>query len=159
MTPLENEQRSRGGETRAGNQSESDRKFLAMLAASRRPLANDVNMSDQQLLGALREMSQSRRWLFCAIVGADGRTIRSTLDDKTILQRIPMVGGAIGFIGLTTFGTPKKGSRGPSIQVYSKPLKKGTGVTERLDKIGRKLVADAITLLELPKPEQLGTEV
>jgi hypothetical protein len=158
MTPLHNDQRSAGGATRAENQTDTDRKFLAMLAASRRPLANDVSMSDQQVVDALKNLDQSRRWLFCAIVGADGRTIRASLDEKTILHRLQLVGGAIGFIGLTVFGTPRKGGRGPSIQVYSKPLKKGTAVTEKLDRIGRKVTAEVIMSLSLDNPK-LDTEV
>src|SRR5882672_8343206 len=105
MAPLQDAQRKQGGEARAENQSASDRRFLAMLAASRRPLKNDVKMNDAELLAAFKEMSKGgpggagRPWLYFAIVVPDGRTIRSVLDDQTILKRLKQGGGAIGFMG------------------------------------------------------------
>jgi hypothetical protein len=154
MVPLQDTQRKQGGEARAENQSASARKFLATLAASRRPLKNDVKMSDDELLRAFKKMSKAGpgidgRWLYFAIVVPDGRTIRSVLDDQTILKRLKLGGGAIGFMGLTIFGDPHKGGRAPSIQVYYKPLKKGTAVIEKLERAGRNVAAAVIANLRL----------
>jgi hypothetical protein len=163
MTPLQDDQRRQGGETRAENQSKSDRQFLATLAAYRRPLQNDAKIADDdELLRMFREESKGgpgggRRWIMFLIVGSDGRTIRSTLDDATILKRLKLVGGAIGFMGVTVFGDPLKGNRAPSLQVYSRPLKKGTGVIEKLDKVGRQVTAAIITSLP-PMKGAIATE-
>jgi len=92
------------------------------------------------------------------IVGADGRTIRIQLGDGEIRKRLKLVGGAIGFMGVTTFGSPdpNKG-RNPSIQVYYKPLKKGNGVVETLKKVSGDVVR---SLLGRLRPvEWLDTEV
>jgi hypothetical protein len=158
MTPLQDEQRSLGGATRAENQSEFDRKFLATMAASRRPLKNDVKMTDDELINEFRKLSKrgpgdGRPWIICVIVGADGRTIRSTLSDETIRERLKLVRGAIGFLGLTVFGSALKGNRAPSLQVYYRPLKKGTDVIETLDKVSREVMAFAVTKL---KPIEAG---
>ena len=163
MTPLQDAQRSQGGATRAGNQTKSDRKFLATLAASRRPLLKDVKMSEDELLRAFRELGKAgpggdRKWLICVIVGEDGRTIRSTLDDKTILNRLKLVKGAIGFMGVTVFGDPQKGSGSTSIQVYYRPLKAGTNVIEKLDKAKRAVMAAVIKALQ-PIDTAIKTEV
>lgn len=163
MTPLQDAQRRQGGEARAENQSDADRKFLATLAASRRPLKNDVKMTDDELLRTFREMSKGgpgggRPWLIFLIVGADTRTIRSELDDKTILHRLKLVGGAIGFMGVTIFGSTNKGSRAPSIQVYYKPLKAGTTVIEKLDKASRAVTAAMMTAIR-PVEGAIKTEV
>jgi hypothetical protein len=163
---LQDAQRRQGGEARAKNQSDSDKRFLATLAASRRPLKNDATYlgDPARLLAEFRTLSKvgpggdgDRPWLIFLIVGADGRTIRSTLDDKTILHHLKLVGGAIGFMGLTIFGTPQKASRAPSIQVYYKPLKAGTGTIEKLDKASRAVTAAVITAI---KPvDTIKTEV
>jgi hypothetical protein len=165
MMVLQDAQRRQGGDARANNQSDSDRKFLATLAASRRPLRNDAKMTEDELLKTFREMSKGgpggggdRKWIIFLIVGADGRTIRSTLDDKTILQRLKIVGGAIGFMGLTVFGSPNKGSRAPSIQVYYKPLKAGNAVIEKLDKASRAVTAAVIAAIK-PLEGSIETEV
>lgn len=155
---LQDAQRSRGGETRASNQSETDRKFLATLAASRRPLKNDVKLSDDELIRVFREMSEAgpgvdRKWIIFLIVGRDGRTIRSSLPDKTIRERLKIIGGAIGFMGVTIFGTPQKDSRAPSIQVYYKPLKRGTAVIDALDKASRDLVTAIIPRMKLSEKD------
>ena len=162
MTPLQDDQRKQGGETRAENQSKSDRQFLATLAAYRRPLQNDVKITnDEELLRMFREESKGgpggRPWIMFFIVGADGRTIRSALDDATILKRLKLVGGAIGFMGVTFFGDPLKGNRAPSIQVYSRPLKKGTAVIEKLDRVKRRVTAGIIATLP-PMTEAIDTE-
>lgn len=147
MVPLQDAQRRQGGNARAGNQSSSDREFLAKLAASRRPLLHDVKfMDDDELLRTFHAFAESpgpngRPWLTMLIVGADGRTIRIQLGDSEIRKRLKLVGGAIGFMGVTTFGSPdpNKG-RNPSIQVYYKPLKKGNGVVEKLKKVSGEVV-------------------
>jgi hypothetical protein len=163
MTPLQDAQRRQGGEARAENQSDADRKFLATLAASRRPLKNDVKMSDDELLRTFREMSKGgpgggRQWLSFHIVVADGRTIRSTLDDKTVIHRLKLGRGAIGFMGVTFFGSSQKGSRAPSVQVFYKPLKAGTDVIEKLDKAGRAVTAAVIAAIK-PVETAINTEV
>lgn len=162
MTPLENTQRSQGGKNRAKNQSDEDKHFLATLAASRRPLLHDVKMSDDELLRRFRDMSkggpsEGRQWLIFLIVGADGRTIGSRLPDETIRRRLKLVGGAIGFMGVTIFGSPHKG-RWPSFQVYYKPLKKGTRVIEILDKASRAVTASVISRIQ-PIETAIDTEV
>jgi len=161
MTPLEHDEQKRGGQARADNQTDADRKFLATLAASRRPLLHDVKLSDDELLRRFREMSkggpEGRRWLIFLLVGADGRTIRSSLPDETIRRRLKQVGSVIGFMGVTIFGSPDKG-RAPSIQIYYKPLKKGTTVIEKLDKVSREVMASMITSIP-PVEKAIKTEV
>lgn len=163
MTPLQDDQRRQGGEARAENQSKSDRQFLATLAAYRRPLQNDVKIADDsELLKMFREESKGgpggRRWIMFLIVGADGRTIRSALDDATILKQLKLVGGAIGFMGVTVFGDPLKGNRAPSIQVYSRPLKRGHQIIEKLNRVTRKVTAGIIAAMP-PMTEAIDTEV
>lgn len=161
MTPLENDEQKLGGQTRAANQTGADRKFLATLAASRRPLLHDVKLSDDELLSRFREMSkggpEGRRWLIFLIVGADGRTIRSSLPDETVRKRLKQISPVIGFMGVTIFGSADKG-RAPSIQIYYKPLKKGTSVIEKLDKVSRAVMASMITSIP-PVTAAIKTEV
>jgi hypothetical protein len=164
MTPLQDVQRRRGGQARAANQSESDRKFLATLAASRRPLRHDVRMTEDELLRAFHALSKEGpggglRWIIFLIVGADGRTVRSTLDDKTIRQRLKLIRGAIGFMGVTVFGSPRPGGRLPSIQVYYKPLKAGNEVIEALDEASRAVVASILPAIGVPSDVKIKTEV
>jgi hypothetical protein len=158
---LQNAQQRLGGQTRSDNQSEAGRKFLATLAASRRPLLHDVKMTNDELLRAFRSLSKEdpngRPWIILVIVGADGRTIRSTLSDEIVLHRLKLVGGAIGFMGLTIFGSPHKGNRAPSIQVFYKPLKKGTAVVERLQRVSRDVLAAAIASIQ-PVTAKIDTE-
>jgi hypothetical protein len=165
MTPLLDAQRKQGGDARAENQTGADKRFLATLAASRRPLKNDVHKTDDELLGMFREMSRGgpggggdRKWIIFLMVGADCRTIRSTLDDRTILQRMKIVGGVIGFMGVTVFGSPHKGGRAPSLQVYYKPLKAGNAVIEKLDRASRAVTAAVIAAIK-PLEGSIGTEV
>jgi hypothetical protein len=161
MTPLEHDEQKRGGQSRAANQTDADRKFLATLAASRRPLLHDVKLTDDELLRTFREMSkggpEGRRWLIFLIVGADGRTIRSSLSDETVRRRLKQIGSVIGFMGVTIFGSADKG-RAPSIQIYYKPLKKGTTVIEKLDKVSREVMAAMITSIP-PVEGAIKTEV
>lgn len=133
MVELNNSMRSQGGKNRAKNQDPDDRKFQAMIAASRRPLLRDTELTAEQTLDALRELASIRRWLYLGIVGADRRTIRHNLPDDLALKRLKLVGGAIGFIGITIFGH--------SLQAYYKPLKRGVKVIEDLDRVSRELIA------------------
>jgi hypothetical protein len=162
MTPLQNEQRRQGGNTRADNQSKPDRSFLATLAASRRPLLHDVKMTDEELLSEFRRLSSDgpngRPWLRLLIVGKDGRTIRRELDNATILKRLKTVGGAIGFMGVTIFGSPNPDSRAPSLQVYYKPLKKGTEVVEKLKQVSTAVMESLIPRIQSVEGK-LGTDV
>jgi hypothetical protein len=147
MGPLENAQRAIGGKTSAKRKSESEKKFLAMLAASRRPLLHDAKTTPEGLLRELRELAGLRHWLYFGVVGSDLRTIRHEMSDEVVTSRLKQVGGAIGFIGITVFGDP---SGQPSIQSFYKPLKKGTSVIEKLDKVARGLKAVIIPHLIAP---------
>jgi hypothetical protein len=162
IVALKTAQQKLGGQTRADNQSGADRKFLAILAAHRRPLLHDVKVTDDELLRRFRNLSKDapngRPWIILLIVGADGRTIRSTLEDEIILHRLKLVGGAIGFMGLTIFGSPHKGSRAPSIQVYYQPLRKGTQTVEKLQKVSRDVLAAVIPSIR-PVTAKINTEV
>lgn len=142
MTPLENDQRSQGGLTRAKNQSDVDKKFLAMLAASRRPLLHDANLTPEDILRTLRDFAKTRPWIYFGIVGANKNTISHTLPDDVVLQRLNKVGGAIGFLGLSWFEGKLE------IQVFYKPLRKGIQTIEKLDSVGRELKAVAVQRLE-----------
>jgi len=148
MTPLQETERKRGGVNSAKNKSEADKKFLGMLAASRRPLLHDAQTTPEGLLREMRELAAFRRWLYFGLVGADGRTIRHELSDEKVTRRLKEVGGAIGFIGITIFGDP---SGQPTIQSFYKPLKKGTTVIEKLDKAARELKAIIIPHLIFPE--------
>jgi predicted permease len=146
MTPLENEQRSQGGKSRAENQSPETRSFQALLAASSRPLKNDVNMTPEQTLKIFRELETKHPWLYLFIVGADRNKIANTESDSSVLRalkHIEKAGGVIGFLGLIMLGT--------RLQVYSKPLKRGTKVLEDLDRVGRDVTARALVNLTKAK--------
>jgi hypothetical protein len=148
MAQLENTQRAKGGMNRANNQSKKDRSFQAMLAASRRPLLHDAQATPEGLIRELRELADLRRWLYLGLVGSDLRTIRHGLSDEIVTKRLAEVGGAIGFVGITVFGDPEGQ---PTIQSFYKPLKKGTGVIEKLDKAARNLKALIIPHLMAPQ--------
>ncbi|MGA7513340.1 MAG: hypothetical protein WBW46_10640 [Candidatus Sulfotelmatobacter sp.] len=161
-SPLQKAQQKLGGQTRADNQTGEGRRFLATLAAHRRPLLHDVKITNEELLWEFRNLSKDtpngRPWIILLIVGANGRTIRSTLADEVILHRLKLIGGAIGFMGLTVFGSPHKGNRAPSIQVYYKPLKKGTVIVEKLQKVSRDVLAAVIPSIQ-PVTSKIETEV
>jgi len=143
MTPLEQEQRSQGGRNRAKNQDPETRKFQALLAASSRPLKNDVNMTPEQTLAYFRELQAAHPWLYLFIVGADRSTIAHRLSDDTVLRRLRDF-NVIGFLGLIMLGT--------RLQVYGKPLKSGTKVIKKLDEVGRDYTAEALLALQKAAP-------
>jgi hypothetical protein len=145
MVPLERKQQSEGGTNRVKNQSPADQKFLGMLAASRRPLSHDAPVTPEGLMRDLKELAEMRQWIYLGIVGADLRTIRHDLGAEKITRRLKEVGGAIGLLGITAFGTP--GNR-VSLQVFYRPLKKGSQIIEKLDKVGRELLAVILKTLE-----------
>lgn len=126
MTALENEQRSQGGKNRYENQTPEQRKFLALLAASSRPLKHDVDLTPEQLLNQFRELQKGHKWLLVGIVGADRRVILHILSDAEVLRRLKQI-DAIGFIGVLVFGT--------RLQIYGKPLKEGTNVLKVLNRV------------------------
>jgi len=107
-----------------------------MLAANRRPLLHDAKMTPEETLRTFRDFAASRKWLYFFIVGADRSRIERTLSDGAVLRRLKEVGGAVGFLGLTIFGT--------SLQVFYKPLKRGIQVIEQLDRTGREIMAVAL---------------
>lgn len=148
MTFLEHAQQSKGGTNRVENQSKADRRFLGMLAASRRPLLHDVPTTPEGLFKDLDDLAAIRQWIYLGIVGADGRTIRHGLSLAKITERLKDVGGAMGLVGLTAFGDAKGRV---SLQVFYRPLKKGTTVIERLNKAGREKLAVILETLEAPE--------
>jgi flagella basal body P-ring formation protein FlgA len=126
---------SQGGKTRANNQSDDERKFQAMIAASRRPLLNDAKLTPEEMVRAFRDLAGSRHWFRVVIVCADRSTIENTVnDDAEVLRLVKKGGGAIGFLGVTLLGE--------SLVVFSKPLKRGVKVTEDLSTVRRKVLAE-----------------
>jgi hypothetical protein len=143
MTPLERYQQSEGGKARLESQSKEERSFQAMLAASRRPLLNDVNKSSEQILKDFRELEESYKWLYLYIVGPDRSKIEHRTSDGAILRQVKaFAGGPIGFLGLSLFGSER-----PALQVFYKPLRKGTEVIEDLRREGREVLALAVEAL------------
>jgi len=147
MTPLKDEQRSQGGTKRAKEQTPEQRNFLATLAASSRPLKNDVNMTPEQTLTYFRELEKAHRWLYLFIVGADRSIIPHSLPDDAVRRRLKDK-NVIGFLGLIMFGT--------RLQVYAKPLKRGIKVIDDLDRVGRDITADALLALQKAKLDPIG---
>lgn len=140
---LAHAQQSKGGTTRAKNQSKADRKFISMLAASRRPLLHDVPTTPESLIKGLAELAAMRRWIYLGIVGADLRTIRHGLyRDELVTRYLMDVGGAIGFLGITAFGGRV------SLQLFYRPLKAGTSTIEKLKRASREKLALVIDDLE-----------
>ena len=148
MTPLEHAQQSKGGENRVKNQTKADQEFLAMLAASRRPLVHDVPVTPEGLLNDLKKLAAMRKWIYLGIVGADVRTIRYDQSEEEILKKLKLAGGALGLIGITAFVSGPPAKRKASFQVFYRPLKKGTSVIEKLDRAKRDLLAVVIGSLE-----------
>jgi hypothetical protein len=148
IAPLEHAQQSEGGKNRVKNQSKADQKFLAMLAASRRPLMHDVPVTPQGLLNDLKELAAMRKWIYLGIVGVNSKTIRHDQNEETIVRKLKEVGGALGLIGITTFASGPPEKRSFSFQVFYRPLKKGTSVIEKLDKAKRELLAVVLESLE-----------
>ena len=138
MDGLTNKLRSQGGKNRAKSQDPDERKFLAMVAASRRPLLHDANLTPEVLLGAFKGLRDSRHWFYVVIVGADRSTIPFTTDSE-VLRRVEKAGGPIGFLGVTMLGT--------NVQVYYKPLKRGIKAVEDLDRVSRDAMADVLDQL------------
>ena len=126
---------SQGGKTRAKNQTEGDRKFQAVIAASRRPLLHDVNWTPDETVREFRGLAGSRHWFRVVIVCADKSTIENGVKDNAeVLRLLKKGGGAIGFLGVTLLGE--------SLVVFYKPLKRGVKVLEDLGTIRRKVVAE-----------------
>ena len=100
----------------------------------------DADTSEEKLRSQLDELAKMRQWIFLGIVGADLRTINHTLTNEEVSKRLKAVGGAIGILGLTFFRD--------SLQVYYKPLTKGTGTLEKLDRVGRRVMAVALEHLK-----------
>src|SRR5580658_9299938 len=100
MVGLDNNLRAQGGRNRAKNQTPEDRRFQAMLAASRRPLLHDVSMAPEDLVRAFKEFAASRHWFYAAIVLADGGKIPQS-SETAMLRRLEQAGGGIGFLGVT----------------------------------------------------------
>lgn len=135
MMQLDRALQSQGGKARAKNQSPDDRKFQALIAASRRPLLNDPNKTPEEIVREFRELAGSRHWFRVVIVGADRSTIDNAIkDDAEVLRLMKKAGGAIGLLGVTMFGE--------SLQVFYKPLKRGVKVLEDLGMVRRDVVAD-----------------
>lgn len=140
MTPLSDDLRSQGGTNRAKNQTPEERKFQAMIAASRRPLLNDVKMTPEQIVREFRALASSRNWFRVVIVLTDKSVIDRTMkDDAQVLRIMERAGGAIGFLGVTMLGT--------SVQAFYKPLKRGLRVTDDLDIVKRRVVAEVLDAL------------
>lgn len=140
MTPLSDDLRSQGGTNRAKNQTPEERKFQAMIAASRRPLLNDVQMTPEQIVREFRALANSRHWFRVVIVGTDKSTIEHTIkDDAQVLRLLEKAGGAIGLLGVTMLGT--------SLQVFYKPLRRGVKVIEDLDHVKRRVAAEVLEKL------------
>jgi hypothetical protein len=138
MVELDNNLRAQGGRNRAKNQTPEDRRFQAMLAASRRPLLHDVGMAPEDLVQTFGEFTASRHWFYVVIVGADGGKIPQS-SETAMLRRLGEAGGAIGFLGVTMLGE--------RVQAYYKPLKRGVKVIETLDRVSRDVVADVLEQL------------
>jgi hypothetical protein len=137
MVQLDDGMRSQGGTNRAKNQSPDERRFQAMIAASRRPLLHDTNMTPEQTVRSFRDFANSRRWFRFVIVGTDKSTIPHKIqDDAEVLRLLNKAGGAIGFLGVAMLGT--------SLQAFYKPLKRGVKVIEDLDSVKRRVVAEVL---------------
>lgn len=140
MTPLSDDLRSQGGTNRAKNQTPEERKFQAMIAASRRPLLNDAQMTPEQIVREFRALANSRHWFRIVIVCTDKNTIDRTMkDDAQVLRIMERAGGAIGFLGVTMLGN--------SVQAFYKPLKRGIRVIEDLDSVKRRVIAEVLDAL------------
>lgn len=134
MMQLDKNLQSLGGKTRAHNQTGDERRFQAMIAASRRPLLHDVNWTPEETVRQFRGLAGSRHWFRVVIVCADRSTIESTKDDAEVLRLLKKGGGAIGFLGVTLLGE--------SLVVFYRPLKRGVKVVEDLGTIRRKVIAE-----------------
>jgi hypothetical protein len=135
MVELNNNQRSQGGKNRAKNQDPEERRFQAMIAASRRPLLHDVNRTPEALVRDFKDLSESRHWFFVCIVGADRSKIPYTTEAE-VLRKMEKAGGAIGYLGVTMLGT--------NVQAYYKPLKRGVKAIDDLDRVSRDVMADVL---------------
>jgi hypothetical protein len=142
MNVLDNTQRARGGKNRLTTQSPEDRSFQAMIAASRRPLLRDADLTPEEMLKEFKSLEGSRHWNRVVIVAANRNQIRRTLPDRTtlpddtVLRQLKQAGGAIGFLGVALLGK--------SLQVYYKPLKQGTKIIEDLDRVKREVMAEVL---------------
>ena len=134
--------RAQGGKSRAHNQSPEDRRLLAMIAASRRPLLHDVNLTPETLVRQLKELQDSRHWFCSFIVVANGDRILYT-SESDVLRKLEQTGAPIGFLAVTLLKT--------NVQAYYKPLKRGVKVIETLDRVSRDVVADVLAHLEQVK--------
>jgi hypothetical protein len=135
MTELTNNLRSQGGKSRARNQTAEERSLQAMIAASRRPLLRDANLTPEAVLSAFKELKKSRQWFDVFIVGADRSKIPLKTDEE-VLRRMEEAGGPVGFIGITMLGA--------SVQAYCKPLKRGVGAIDALERASREATAKVL---------------
>jgi hypothetical protein len=140
MVELDSKLRSLGGKTRAKNQDPEERRLQAMIAASRRPLLHDAQMTPQQIVREFRTLANSRHWFRFVIVLTDKSTVERTItDDAQVLRLMEKGGGPIGFLGCTMLGT--------SLVAFYKPLRRGVKVIEDLDIVKRRLAAEVLESL------------
>ena len=131
--------RAQGGQNRAQSQSAEERSLLAMIAASRRPLLRDVNLTPESIVRQFKDFKESRHWFCAFIVGANRDKIPYT-DEAEVLRKMERAGGAIGFLAVTLLKA--------KVQAYYKPLKSGVNVIKNLDRVSRDVVADVLEELE-----------
>jgi hypothetical protein len=131
MTPLTQEDRSRGGSNRDANSPEWAKAFMATLAASSRPLKRDNPAKPEQIVETLYAEAAKFPWIVFVAVGVDGRTVRSTVAKDVAVSRINLMRGCIGFAGVIWFNK--------RLVIFTRPLKAGpeaqAGLQEAADKL------------------------
>jgi hypothetical protein len=135
MGPLDERNRSLGGTRRAERQEEWERKFVATLAASSRPLKRDNPASPEEQAQMLKDEEGLGQfpWIALVGVGANGNQVHAR--DPKATKLIREMGGLIGFAGIIMLNK--------RLCIFTRPLKAGTDVEQRLIRVANDLQAKA----------------
>ena len=118
---------------------------MATLAASSRPLKRDniAAFDHKRAAEMLKHEGERFPWIVFVAVGADGRTVRSTLPADLAEKRIALTGGCVGFAGVLWFNK--------RLAVFTRPLRAGDATqklleeqADKMQKMGEELVQELL---------------
>jgi hypothetical protein len=144
-----------GGRTRALNQDEVERKWVALTGAQVRSRNRNtsVNWTPAKFLRIFRRNATNLPWAIYATVGRDGRCVTTDLADDEILRRVRMTGGPIGFVGVLLL-------RG-EVRFYTQTLAVEPEARETLDRVANDVANDFQLQLDQAaklKRQQIGDQ-
>ena len=105
MVPLNRQARVAGGKSRMEKQNNWERKFVAMLGGSRRPITKDRPMSDVKKAEMLMTEGKRFPWSIYVAVGMNGAVVRFDPDlrKSEVITKFQNAGAIAGFVGVLMF--------------------------------------------------------